>query len=183
MSLTMDSNSALSGENTIMKIPQKREEFDNWCLQMTAYLDMKDLLEVVKATTQTVNDKNVGMSPSQSSPLDSAFTTTDVESSVSSSSNANILSSTKTSSNEALLQKRKRVYYILLQAASGNIKHTNLIKSVPFGDAAGVWQKLHGAYGVIKSSSNRVLLLDKLRTLTKQKNDSIEDYLSYYSMI
>src|SRR5689334_18610697 len=129
MSFNNEYSSSSGGENSVPKFPDRKEDFEDWKMVMTAYLDARGLLEVVTNVTIQIS-KSTSSSSSGKDDTDTKST----------KSSTPISSTTDD-------DKRKRAHSLLL--SSFKKKQLALAKQVQAGDAAALWKKINDVYGII----------------------------------
>ena len=144
--------------------PHKREAFNIWLFKMEAYLDQRGLLEVVRSATPALNDIN------NSSSVKSSPSSENTPSSQPSAQQ-------QAAAADAMNLKRKSAYNILINSLKDD-NHIGLVMGIPRGDAAAVFEKLKGVYGSVRSSSNKSLILKKITSASKGKNEPIEEFVA-----
>lgn len=155
-----DSNSERDYNNNNSNVPKfpihNRSEYASWKKRMELYLRMRGLYTYIdeKATTTKAEIKSTSSSS---------------DSSTSSSSSS---STPSTSPNNE--RDRAAVCYILISSLSLNQQ----IMLQNIDDCMEMWKKLNSIYGVHNSIDNKMSLFDKLKNITKQKNEQMEHYIS-----
>ena len=76
------------------------------------------------------------------------------------------------------LRAARNTAYSILLSSFGSDQMKLIMHEKYDGDAMAVWNVMIEAYGMPKSISNQSLLLSKLNTLTKNKNELIEQYIA-----
>ena len=143
-------HSSSSMHSSIPQFPQRREDFDQWRKIMKALLVSRDLYY----DGVIVNESSGG----------------DGKSEPSKNNNDNKVS-------KELRDKRNTAFSILLSSFGRD--QVRLVMNDKYdGDAMAVWNVMLATYGTQKSVSNQSLLLSKLNTVTKNKNELIEQYFA-----
>ena len=69
-------------------------------------------------------------------------------------------------------------FTIIAMSLSKEPNMIDLIKSLPRGDGAAVYKKLVETYGVVQSSSNQQLILQRLGEARKIRGEPIEEFIA-----
>jgi hypothetical protein len=159
ISMSSDSVSSVK-ETSVPLFPERRDDYADWKLRMHAYLELRDLWDVV---SQPVS---VGIGKGSGHGKD------DDDKSSSSSSSSSLTEDEVTE----LADKQKKVHYLLLMAFRK--KQLALVRQYTWKDVAEVWKKIDSVYGTVKTTESQAAMLDQLNKIRKNRNESIEDYIA-----
>lgn len=161
MSLSMSSSSSSSSssslsaqnndaretrENNIPRFPERREDFSEYVMRIEAYLDARELLEVVVRGVKGIPKDKVGT-------MDTA-----------------VIEATKLDSNATRLTKSKQASNIIIQSLPS--KMIKIVSGVNVSNAYEMWNVLKRTQGLIKTTDTSNALLEQLHNI-KRKSDEI----------
>ena len=121
---------------------------------MESFLEVRELFVYVESKVEIVEGK-VAPSESQSSKSE--------------------VSDDEKKEKERFEKERKRTYNIILQTLSP--EQLMLMSDVKKGDAYSLWKKLNDVFGTVKTTDSLVSIMNQLGTLSKNKNESVKEYL------
>ena len=160
MNNNMINNNNMAIDTGFPLFPAKREEFDNYKFLLDLYLEMRGLMNVVTNATSSLNGNQ------------------EAEKAKNNDSKNEEKNKSSSSTQQAFSAESKRAYNIIIMSLSRESKQIDLVKGIPRGDAAAVYKKLVDTYGVVQSSSNQSLIIEKLNDATKLRSEPIEEFIA-----
>ena len=150
----MSSTYSVNGDASAEKFPVDKSGFIYWKMKMESFLEVRELFVYVESKVEIVEGK-IAPSESQSSKSE--------------------VSDDEKKEKERFEKERKRTYNIILQTLSP--EQLMLMSDVKKGDAYSLWKKLNDVFGTVKTTDSLVSIMNQLGTLSKNKNESVKEYL------
>lgn len=172
MSLSMSSSSSSSSssslsaqnndaretrENNIPRFPERREDFSEYVMRIEAYLDARELLEVVVRGVKGIPKDKVGT-------MDTA-----------------VIEATKLDSNATRLTKSKQASNIIIQSLPS--KMIKIVSGVNVSNAYEMWNVLKRTQGLIKTTDTSNALLEQLHNIKRKSDETITNYIARIELI